>query len=106
MVELIDIHFDLLSEEIGHARIGSRLRAALLEVPRHLFLPLELAAVAYQDRPLPIGFDKTISQPVIAALMMDLLDVQPLPARAPCLEHRHRRGVRRDRADAHGCAGL
>lgn len=76
MVELIDIHFDLLSEEIGHARIGSRLRAALLEVPRHLFLPLELAAVAYQDRPLPIGFDKTISQPFIAALMMDLLDVQ------------------------------
>lgn len=77
MVELIDVHFDILGEEIGHSRIGARLRAALLEVPRHLFLPLELAAVAYQDRPLPIGFDKTISQPFIAALMMDLLDVQP-----------------------------
>jgi len=33
--------------------------------------------VSYQDTPLPIGFDKTISQPFIGALMLDLLDVQP-----------------------------
>ena len=76
MVEVIDVHFDLLSEEIGRSRMGERLRSALLKVPRHLFAPLELAAVAYQDSALPIGFDKTISQPFIAALMIDLLDVQ------------------------------
>jgi protein-L-isoaspartate(D-aspartate) O-methyltransferase len=76
MVEVIDVQFDLLSEEIGKARMGERLRSALLKVPRHLFVPLELAALAYHDRPLPIGFDKTISQPFIAALMIDLLDVQ------------------------------
>jgi protein-L-isoaspartate(D-aspartate) O-methyltransferase len=76
MVEVIDVQFDLLSEEIGKSRMGDRLRSALLKVPRHLFVPSELAALAYQDRPLPIGFDKTVSQPFIAALMIDLLDVQ------------------------------
>lgn len=76
MVEVIDIQFDLLSEEIGRSQIGERLRSAMLDVPRHLFVPSELAALAYQDRPLPIGFDKTISQPFIGALMIDLLDVQ------------------------------
>ncbi|MEZ5735868.1 MAG: protein-L-isoaspartate(D-aspartate) O-methyltransferase [Novosphingobium sp.] len=76
MVETIDIHFDLLADEIGKSQVGARLRSALLQVPRHLFVPVELAAVAYQDAPLPLGFDKTISQPFIAALMIDLLDVQ------------------------------
>jgi protein-L-isoaspartate(D-aspartate) O-methyltransferase len=75
MVEVIDIHFDLSSEELGRARMGERLRAALLKVPRHHFVPRELIMAAYQDGPLPIGFDKTISQPFIAALMIDSLDV-------------------------------
>lgn len=76
MVEVIDIHFDLLSDELGRPHMGERLRAALLKVPRHYFVPRELMIAAYQDGPLPIGFDKTISQPFIAALMIDLLDVQ------------------------------
>lgn len=76
MVEVIDIHFDLMSDELGKPCMGERLRAALLKVPRHVFAPRELIMAAYQDGPLPIGFDKTISQPFIAALMIDLLDVQ------------------------------
>ena len=44
----------------------------MLRVPRHLFVPAPLAAVAYHDTPLPIGFDKTVSQPFICALMTDL----------------------------------
>ena len=76
MVEVIDIHFDLMSDELGKPGMGERLRAALLKVPRHHFAPSELVMAAYQDGPLPIGFDKTISQPFIAALMIDLLDVQ------------------------------
>jgi protein-L-isoaspartate(D-aspartate) O-methyltransferase len=57
--------------------MDSRLRLALLRVPRHLFVPHQLAVAAYQDTPLPIGFDKTISQPFIGALMLDLLELVP-----------------------------
>ena len=77
MVEVIDLHFDLAEEEIGRSRLSPALRDALLEVPRHAFVPAQLVVAAYQDTPLPIGFDKTISQPFIAALMIELLDVRP-----------------------------
>ena len=77
MVEMIAIHTDLASDEIGKAVLDERVMAAMRKVPRHLFVPAPLALYAYQDRPLPIGFDKTISQPFIAALMTDLLSPQP-----------------------------
>ena len=77
MVEIVDLHFDLASEELGKDEVDARLRAALLRVPRHLFVPHQLAVAAYQDTPLPIGFDKTISQPFIGALMLDLLGLSP-----------------------------
>ena len=77
MVEIIDMHFDLASEEIGTGEVGEPLRTALLEVPRHLFVPTSLMLAAYQDMPLPIGFDKTISQPFIGALMIELLQLRP-----------------------------
>ena len=48
-----------------------------MDVPRHLFVPQSLMLMSYQDTPLPIGFDKTISQPFIGALMLDLLDLEP-----------------------------
>jgi protein-L-isoaspartate(D-aspartate) O-methyltransferase len=76
MVEVIEIHFDLASEEIGRDAPGELLHSALLRVPRHLFVPGQLAILAYQDTPLPIGFDKTVSQPFISALMLDLLDAR------------------------------
>jgi protein-L-isoaspartate(D-aspartate) O-methyltransferase len=77
MVEMIAIHADLASDEIGRAVLDERVMAAMRKVPRHLFVPAPLAAYAYQDTPLPIGFDKTISQPFIVALMTDLLSPQP-----------------------------
>ena len=77
MAEIIDMHFDLASEEIGKASMDAELRRAIMDVPRHLFVPEALAALAYQDTPLPIGFDKTLSQPFIGALMVDLLEVGP-----------------------------
>jgi len=43
--------------------------------PRHLFVPHSLSNMAYDDYPLPIGEDQTISQPYIVALMTDLLDL-------------------------------
>ena len=77
MVEIIDMHFDLSSDELGRSAPSPRLREALLKVPRHLFVAPQLMAVAYQDMPLPIGFDKTVSQPFISAAMIDLLDLTP-----------------------------
>jgi protein-L-isoaspartate(D-aspartate) O-methyltransferase len=50
---------------------------ALRSVPRHQFVPLPARGEAYSDRPLPIGFDQTISQPYIVALMTELAEVQP-----------------------------
>jgi protein-L-isoaspartate(D-aspartate) O-methyltransferase len=77
MVEIVDLHFDLASEELGKDALDPSLRAALLRVPRHMFVPAQLAVAAYQDTPLPIGFDKTLSQPFIGALMLDLLALAP-----------------------------
>jgi protein-L-isoaspartate(D-aspartate) O-methyltransferase len=59
------------------AALSPRVMAALAKVPRHHFVPLELQAHAYDDRPLPIGCGKTISQPFIVAVMTELLDLQP-----------------------------
>ena len=73
MVEVIGIHTDLLEEELGKATFEKRILTTLLRVPRHLFVPEALAHAAYQDMPLPIGFEKTISQPFMCALMTDLL---------------------------------
>jgi len=77
MVEVIDMHFDLAEDEIGRDALSSGLRTALMKVPRHLFVPGQLMVVSYQDTPLPIGFDKTVSQPFIGALMLELLGIGP-----------------------------
>jgi protein-L-isoaspartate(D-aspartate) O-methyltransferase len=80
MVELIAIQVELLEEELGKAALDGRVLEAMRRVPRHLFVPAPLAALAYDDRPLPIGFDKTISQPFMCALMADLLAPGPQEA--------------------------
>jgi protein-L-isoaspartate(D-aspartate) O-methyltransferase len=57
--------------------LAPRVLAALRAVPRHLFVPPDLVSDAYLNRPLPIGYGQTISQPFIVALMTDLLDLAP-----------------------------
>jgi protein-L-isoaspartate(D-aspartate) O-methyltransferase len=54
-----------------------RVLEAMRRVPRHRFVPEEVRAAAYQDRPLPIGHGQTISQPYIVAAMTEALDPQP-----------------------------
>jgi protein-L-isoaspartate(D-aspartate) O-methyltransferase len=61
----------------GRSRIDPRVLAALGRVPRHRFVPAHLADHAYDNRPLPIGYDQTISQPFIVALMTDLAEPKP-----------------------------
>jgi protein-L-isoaspartate(D-aspartate) O-methyltransferase len=73
MVEVIAIQVELASDELGKAALDPRVMAALERIPRHHFVPAPLAPLAYHDAPLPIGFDKTISQPFIVAVMTDLL---------------------------------
>jgi len=50
---------------------------AMEKVPRHLFVPLSVREFAYEDRPLPVGFGQTISQPWIVASMTALLEISP-----------------------------
>ncbi len=50
---------------------------AMARVPRHLFVPADVQPFAYDDRPLPIGFAATISQPFIVAYMTEALQLQP-----------------------------
>ena len=50
---------------------------AMRRTPRHAFVPAEVRNYAYTDRPLPIGFGQTISQPFIVALMTELVDADP-----------------------------
>lgn len=47
------------------------------KVPRHLFVPEELRRYSYQDCPLKIGYNQTISQPYIVAIMLSLLNLSP-----------------------------
>jgi protein-L-isoaspartate(D-aspartate) O-methyltransferase len=57
-------------------RIGERVILAMNRVPRELFVPERLQSRAYDDIPLPIGYEQTISAPHMVAIMCDLLDLQ------------------------------
>ena len=65
-----------VSNVLGKTALDDRVITAIGKVPRHEFVPLELQPYAYANIPLPIGFEKTISQPFIVALMTDLLDLR------------------------------
>jgi protein-L-isoaspartate(D-aspartate) O-methyltransferase len=51
--------------------------AAMRAVPRHAFVPRRQQEHAYEDRPLPIGRDQTISAPHMVAMMVDRLALDP-----------------------------
>jgi protein-L-isoaspartate(D-aspartate) O-methyltransferase len=63
---------DNLSTEIKDRRV----LAAMRSIPREHFVPSASRRLAYQDRPLPIGYDQTISQPYIIALMTEALELK------------------------------
>jgi len=66
----------LAGERIGKYNLDARVMEVMGKVPRHEFVPVEIQPYAYLNRPLPIGFDKTISQPFIVALMTDMLEIR------------------------------
>jgi len=77
MVDLIEGKVQQTAEFLGKAQLDPAVLRAMRTVPRHAFVPEEEQARAYANRPLPIGFGQTISQPYIVALMTDLLGVGP-----------------------------
>ncbi len=58
-------------------RLDPRVMQAMVRVPRHEFVPASERRYAYENRPLPIGYGQTISQPYIVAIMTDLLNLEP-----------------------------
>ena len=64
-------------DETGRAEFAAPVMAAMARVPRHRFVPPDEVPYAYENRPLPIGYGQTISQPYIVALMTDLAQVEP-----------------------------
>jgi protein-L-isoaspartate(D-aspartate) O-methyltransferase len=57
--------------------VSPKVLDAMRKVPRHLFVPDEYQQFAYADRPLPIGYEQTISQPYIVAYMTEILELKP-----------------------------
>jgi protein-L-isoaspartate(D-aspartate) O-methyltransferase len=53
-----------------------RVLQVIRDTPRHLFVPEAMRGRAYEDTPLPIGYNQTISQPYIVASMTEMLDVK------------------------------
>ena len=75
MLEAIRLTVAQTRVATGRDALSTRVMDALAEVPRHEFVPPARQDQAYENRPLPIGYGQTISQPYIVALMSDLLEV-------------------------------
>ena len=68
----------MVSEQIARRGVNNhRILAALLETPRHIFVPHDAIDEAYGDTPLSIGYGQTISQPYIVGYMTELLNPKP-----------------------------
>lgn len=65
------------SRYLDKEALDPRVFEAMITVPRHQFVPPKVRADAYKNRPLPIGYGQTISQPYIVAIMSDLIKPQP-----------------------------
>src|SRR3972149_619768 len=64
-----------LIKHLGTEIKDERVLAAMARVPRECFVPPEEQHLAYEDRPLPIGLEQTISQPFVVALMTEALEL-------------------------------
>ncbi|HHJ80699.1 MAG TPA: protein-L-isoaspartate(D-aspartate) O-methyltransferase [Candidatus Tenderia electrophaga] len=76
MIKGVEAEAKISSSWTGRGKISAQVLAAMVSVPRHVFVPEALFHSAYENTPLPIGYGQTISQPFIVALMTDLLGLQ------------------------------
>jgi protein-L-isoaspartate(D-aspartate) O-methyltransferase len=77
MLRTIDTCFARHAHAPDAGSLSQGVREAMRAVPRHLFIPEPEREQAYLNRPVPIGYGQTISQPFIVALMTELLRVTP-----------------------------
>ena len=83
MSPMTALDFETLRKEMVDRQIAARdvrderVLEALRTVPREAFVPERLAEFAYDDTPLPIGEEQTISQPFVVALMAEALEIRP-----------------------------
>ncbi len=73
MVKAITEDVVQTSHYLGSDALAPKVLQAMAKVPRHEFVPKQERPFAYQNRPLPIGYGQTISQPYIVAVMTELL---------------------------------
>jgi len=77
MVETIRAYARSDAGVLGQQGLSERVLEAMGQTKRHLFIPERSCSIAHADRPIPIGFGQTISQPYIVALMTQLVEVAP-----------------------------
>ena len=77
MVGEIETDVRLTARYLGRDRLDPRVLEAVGRVPRHELVPRGQRPHAYENRPLPIGYGQTISQPYIVAIMTQLIEPQP-----------------------------
>ena len=76
LVEQIAHDVQGTSRYFGKSALDERVMRVMGLVGRHRFVPAGLQSEAYENRPLPIGYGQTISQPYIVALMTDLMELE------------------------------
>ena len=77
MVRTIELHARYSIDVVGEEGLSSDVLEVMRMVRRHLFIPEDRRSLAYDDRPVRIGYGQTISQPFIVALMTHLLEPEP-----------------------------
>ncbi len=76
-VDYSEAHLAMVENQIAARGIRDNLvLGAMKNVPRELFVPERLRELAYEDNPLPIGAEQTISQPYIVAFMIEALRLE------------------------------
>jgi protein-L-isoaspartate(D-aspartate) O-methyltransferase len=72
--ELTALRLQMVEKQIARRNVRDKVvLEAMRKVPRHLFVPRRYQATAYDDGPLPIGYEQTISQPYVVASMTEEL---------------------------------
>jgi protein-L-isoaspartate(D-aspartate) O-methyltransferase len=76
MINVIELGVRGSQRFLDKGALDEKVLDAMLKVPRHEFVPEDQRPYAYDNRPLPIGYGQTISQPYIVAVMTDLLNLE------------------------------